>query len=265
MCCQETKTLNLPPEVIGALAHYRRLLDERGWEWGDERLPDFFRWARFSLLGPLFEAVADTGDWAKAVRTVIGDDVRPGIVVVYVDEGRRLHADLGEARAAIPDHTVPVDVVIDSAVAAGERLDIRARVRGPGAETLTLVGPDGIVAEGDAASELRYEAVVDGPTWVAAVAYGGSTPTRSTSRYPPTPRRYTSMLPESAFGASPTPGGVSLSSTRSNGSWTNMDTSIPRPATPTSEISFRSSTRRAPSIVGWQGRRMANREHREGG
>ena len=30
MCCQETKTLGLPAEVIEALAHYRQLLDERG-------------------------------------------------------------------------------------------------------------------------------------------------------------------------------------------------------------------------------------------
>ena len=48
MCCQETRTLDLPAEVIEALAHYRRLLDERGWDWGDEQLPGFFRWARFS-------------------------------------------------------------------------------------------------------------------------------------------------------------------------------------------------------------------------
>ena len=79
MCCQETKKLDLPAEVIEALARYRRLLGERGWDWGDEQLPDFFRWARFSLLGPVFEAVAATGDWAKAIRSVIGDDVRPGI------------------------------------------------------------------------------------------------------------------------------------------------------------------------------------------
>jgi hypothetical protein len=58
MCCQDTKTLNLPAEVIDALARYRRLLDERGRDWGDEQPPDFFRWARFSLLGPLFESFA---------------------------------------------------------------------------------------------------------------------------------------------------------------------------------------------------------------
>lgn len=32
--------------MIEALARYRRLLDERGWDGGGEQLPDFFRWAR---------------------------------------------------------------------------------------------------------------------------------------------------------------------------------------------------------------------------
>ena len=91
MCCQETKALGLPAEVIEALAHYRRLLEERGWDWGDEQLPEFFRWARFSLLGPLFDAFAATGDWAKAIRSVIGEDVPRGIVVVRIDEGWLLY------------------------------------------------------------------------------------------------------------------------------------------------------------------------------
>ena len=43
MCCQETKTLGLPAEVIEAFAHYRQLLDERAWDWGDEQLPNLFR------------------------------------------------------------------------------------------------------------------------------------------------------------------------------------------------------------------------------
>jgi hypothetical protein len=61
-------------------------------------------------------------------------------------------------------------------LATGERLDIRASVRGPGTERLTLVGPDGVVAEGDAASDLRFETTVDGPAWIAAVARGCSHP-----------------------------------------------------------------------------------------
>jgi hypothetical protein len=62
-------------------------------------------------------------------------------------------------------------------LAAGDRLDIRARVQGPGAEHLALVGPDGVIAEGDATSELRFETTMeDGPTWIAAVARGAGHP-----------------------------------------------------------------------------------------
>jgi hypothetical protein len=62
-------------------------------------------------------------------------------------------------------------------LAAGDRLDIRARVQGHGAEQLTLVGPDGVMAEGDAASELRLDTTADdGPTWIAAVARGPGHP-----------------------------------------------------------------------------------------
>ena len=61
-------------------------------------------------------------------------------------------------------------------LAAGDRLDLRARTRGAGAETLTLVGPDGIIAEGDADSELRVETLVEGPTWISAIARGAGHP-----------------------------------------------------------------------------------------
>ena len=165
MCCQDTTTLNLPPAVIEALAHYRRLLEERGWDWGDEQLPDFFRWARFSLLGPLFEAVDDTGDWARAIRLVIGGDVPPGIIVVRIDERRELRADLGEARIAIPGHTVPVDVVIDSAVDDELSLSVAGREvsvapLGAGIETIDLDEADPVfhVALGD--QVLRVEGAV---------------------------------------------------------------------------------------------------------
>jgi hypothetical protein len=62
-------------------------------------------------------------------------------------------------------------------LAAGDRLDLRARAQGPGAERLTLVGPDGVLAEGDATAELRLDTTLDhGPTWIAAVARGGGHP-----------------------------------------------------------------------------------------
>lgn len=61
MCCEGTVRLDLPAEVIEALARYRRLLDERGWDWGDDRI-DLFRWARFSQLGPVMDEFAATAD-----------------------------------------------------------------------------------------------------------------------------------------------------------------------------------------------------------
>ena len=68
MCCESGERLDLPPRVIEMLAHYRRLLADEGWGWGEDALPDVFRWARFSLLGPVFEAAQRTGDWPSAVR-----------------------------------------------------------------------------------------------------------------------------------------------------------------------------------------------------
>ena len=60
MCCGETETFDLPPEVIEAIAGYRRLLAEHGADWGDERV-DFSRWAGFPELARVFETFAETG------------------------------------------------------------------------------------------------------------------------------------------------------------------------------------------------------------
>jgi hypothetical protein len=151
VCCQETRTLNLPPEVIEALARYRRLLGERGWDWGDEQLPDFFRWARFSLLGPVFEAVAETGDWASAIRSVVGDEVPPGIVMVRIDEERVLRAEVGPARPSVAGRSVAIDVVVNSAADADLRLTVAGRQvhvppRGAAIETIDLDGADPVFA-----------------------------------------------------------------------------------------------------------------------
>ena len=196
MCCQETRTLNLPPEVIEALARYRRLLGERAWNWGDEQLPDFFRWARFSLLGPVFEAVAETGDWVSAIRSVVGDDVPPGIVVVRVGEdGMLLRAEVGPARPAIADREVAIDVVVDSAVDADLDLIVGRQVSvppcGAAIETIDLDGADPAftVARGQdtlnvkgafrpsAAAELRL---------LSPIARGGRSPTPAAGRGSPT-------------------------------------------------------------------------------
>ena len=62
-------------------------------------------------------------------------------------------------------------------LAPRDRLEAVARVRGLGAQDLSLVGPDGVLAAGDAASELRFETgLEDGPTWIAAVARGAGHP-----------------------------------------------------------------------------------------
>ncbi len=147
MCCEETETLGLPARVIEALAHYRSALERRGWDWGDEQLPDFFRWDRFSLLGPVFEQFAVTGDWAKAVRSVIGEEVPAGVVVVRVDAAGGLHVDVGSARTAIAGRAMSIDVVVDSAVDADLSLtvagrNVRVTPAGAAVETIDLDGAD---------------------------------------------------------------------------------------------------------------------------
>jgi len=149
VCCQTTGTLGLPAEVIETLAHYRRLLEHRGWDWGDDRI-DLFRWARFSLHGPVFEAFADTGDWASAIRSVIGPEVPAGLVVVRVDRRGALRADTGPARTAIAGRRVAIDVVVDSAADADLHLtvagrEVRVAPLGAAVETIELDGADPVL------------------------------------------------------------------------------------------------------------------------
>lgn len=116
MCCGDDGALNLPPAVIEMVARYRRLRDEQGFGWGEEALPDFFRWARFSRLGPAFDEFAASGDWAQAVRAAVGDEVPPGLVLVRIDAAGALSALTGPTRPAIAAGEVQVDVVVDSAL-----------------------------------------------------------------------------------------------------------------------------------------------------
>jgi hypothetical protein len=146
MCCETTETLGLPAEVIQTLAHYRRLLHDRGSDWGDEQI-EFARWAHFSLVGPVFAAFMDSGDWATAIRSVIGEDLPAGIVVVRVDAGGGLRTEVGPARIAIADGTVRLDVVVDSAADADLSLvvagrDVQVAPRGAMVETIELDGAD---------------------------------------------------------------------------------------------------------------------------
>ena len=107
MCCDHGPALRLPPAVIEMLARYRDLHRRHGWDWGGEDLPATFRWARFQLLGPVLEHAGPDGDWAGALRAVIGDEVPAGIVLIGED-GR---ARTGAPRPLIPGRTVPIDVV----------------------------------------------------------------------------------------------------------------------------------------------------------
>jgi hypothetical protein len=111
VCCQDDEALDLPPAVIEALAHYRRLSDERGWDWGGEDLPDFFRWARFSRIGDVMTAAGRSGDWAMAAREVVeaaGGD--PGVLRVVVGGP----APGGPRRLAVAGRTTPVDLIVEA-------------------------------------------------------------------------------------------------------------------------------------------------------
>ena len=145
MCCNVTETLELPPAVIEALAHYHRRLEERPWDWGDERI-DFFRLARFSQFGPVLERFAETFDMAKSIRSVIGDIVPAGMVLVSIDEGGGLRARTGDARVTIDGRRVPIDVVVDSAADAELVVTIAGRAvrvapRGAAVETVDVDTP----------------------------------------------------------------------------------------------------------------------------
>ena len=77
-----------------------------------------------------------------------------------------------------PFLTVTVDgqgpgAVLDAR--AGDVLEVRARVRGSGADEVVLVGPEGEIAAG-AAGTVSAAVTVDGPLWLAAMARGGPHP-----------------------------------------------------------------------------------------
>ena len=81
----------------------------------------------------------------------------------------RFHAPGGGAGA------MRISFIMATGVRAlGDRVEVRVRVHGLGAEHVTVVGPDGVMAESDGSSELYLETtLVDGPTWIAAIARGG--------------------------------------------------------------------------------------------
>ena len=148
MCCESTETFDLPREVIETLAHYRRLLDDRGWDWAGEGL-DFFRAVRFAQLSGLPELVRHAAriGWAKAVVAVIGTEVPAGVVVIRIDKGGGLQVETGPARPVIAGAGVAVDVVIDSAADTDLRLTLGGRevhvaAHGASVETIDVGGGD---------------------------------------------------------------------------------------------------------------------------
>jgi hypothetical protein len=115
VCCHEDGVLELPPAVVEMLARYRRLRAEQGFGWGEEALPEFFGWARFSRLGVAFAEFAASQDWAGAIRAAVGSDPPAGIVRVLVHADGTLTAFTGPPRPMIRGGAVPVEVVVDSA------------------------------------------------------------------------------------------------------------------------------------------------------
>lgn len=119
--------LDLPAAAIEALAHYRSLAATRGWDWGDENLPEFFRLARFSRLGDLTAALGETGgDWPTAIRRLAGEEPPPGLVVLDVGESG-LTVRAGAPTQVLAGRTTTLDVVVDNACAHPVDLTVAGR------------------------------------------------------------------------------------------------------------------------------------------
>jgi hypothetical protein len=114
MCCQDDEVLELPPEVLEMLARYRGMRAEQGFGWGEEALPEFFRWARFSRLGPAFTEFAATGDWVGAVRAGIGEEPAPGLVRVQIAADGTLGVRTDPGRPVIRGSVGELEVIVDS-------------------------------------------------------------------------------------------------------------------------------------------------------
>jgi hypothetical protein len=189
MCCDGDVPPDLPPAVVEMVARYRRMRAEQGVGWGEEAFPEMFRWARFSRLGPAFDAFAASGDWAGAVRAAIGDDVPAGLVLVRVDADEGLSVRAGPPRPVVPDGAVPVDVVVDSdadrdLVVTVDGHDVPVPAGGAGLRTVDTDGTPIMVARGEhrctvvasvpaAAATLRLSSP-DGARWSVTDAAGGA-------------------------------------------------------------------------------------------
>ena len=154
-----------PSNDEGAVFLYHRLLScglRLAATAGTDTCLSFSHSSTFSIPPGWGRVYAHLGDQKLSVAA-FKDAIRAGRTIVT--NGPWLTLDVnGQGPGAVLD------------LAPGDRLEARATVTGPGADRLSLVGPDGVIAEVDGASEVRFEAAVTEPTWIAAVASGGSCP-----------------------------------------------------------------------------------------
>jgi hypothetical protein len=143
MCCQSTRIFGLPAEVIEAQAHYERLRQEHGYNWFGEYLPEWWRWVRFfmSTSPPFAPPDGLDTDLGAAVRSLLAVDVPAGVVVITIAADGSLAARTGPGRPAIVGHTVPIDVIFDSAATADLTVIVER-----GQDVETVIVPSGGVA-----------------------------------------------------------------------------------------------------------------------
>ena len=105
-------------------------------------------------------------DGAELSVAAFQDAIRAGRTVVTNGPWLTLDVD-GAGPGAVLDRT------------AGAVLAVRATVTGPGATTVALVGPEGVLASSEVngdGGEVRADLALDGPTWIAATARGEEHP-----------------------------------------------------------------------------------------
>jgi hypothetical protein len=141
MCCQNDEAFDLPADAIEALARYRRMLAERGPDWGNEEV-EFSRWAGFPLIAEAMAAWRT--DWASAVRTAVADPLPAGVVVVRVDPRERVTVTAGPPVSVLGNGKATVHVVVDAEVDAAPVIDGAAVTVHSGAieRIVVTAGPD---------------------------------------------------------------------------------------------------------------------------
>jgi hypothetical protein len=165
MCCDDDVVLDLPAEVIEALAGYRRRLAEHGPDWGGDEVP-FSRWAGFPLIGAALAGWS--GDWAEAVRAALVAPLPPGVVVIRVDAREGASVSCGGPVPVLESGSATLHVVVDARADAvltvdGEPLTVHSgmfdrRLVTTAGPTLTVDGHTVTVTEPRAAARVRLTA-----------------------------------------------------------------------------------------------------------